>query len=179
MCIRDRVQVAGDFDSDVCQGGTSCDVEPGTYVVINHTTGERFDNIVVTGDSSGTLPNIVDTAVAAGSFTTLVAALQATGLDAVLADESATFTVFAPTDDAFATLGADTITALLGDTDTLSDILLYHVISGAAVDSTTAISLAGSNVETANGDEISLTVTDGSLFINDAQVIVALSLIHI
>ncbi len=168
-----QVQTAGDFTSDVCQGGTSCEVEPGTYVVINLTSGERFENVVVNGDSAGVLPNIVETAVAAGSFNTLVAALQATGLDAVLADESSTFTVFAPTDDAFAALGSDTINALLGDTDTLSDILLYHVVAGSAVDSTTAISLAGASVETANGDEIALSLRDDSLFINESQVIVA------
>lgn len=168
-----QVQVAGDFSSNVCQGGTSCAVEPGTYVVINLTTGERFNDVVVTGDSSGSLPNIVETAVSAGGFTTLVAALQATGLDSVLADESSTFTVFAPTDDAFALLGDDLINALLADTATLSDILLYHVLAGAAVDAATAISLDGSNVETANGDEIALNVKDGSLFINDSRVIVA------
>ncbi|QBY03662.1 fasciclin domain-containing protein [Thalassotalea sp. HSM 43] len=102
--------------------------------------------------------NIVDTAVAAGSFTTLVAALQATGLDSVLADESQSFTVFAPTDDAFALIGADTINALLADTDALSAVLLQHVISGAAVDSTTAYSLNGSMPATASGAEIKLMI---------------------
>ena len=116
---------------------------------------------------------IVDVALANGSFTTLVAALQATGLDAVLADETATFTVFAPTDDAFSALGEDTINALLADTDTLSDILLYHVIAGAAVDSVTATSLDGQTAEMANGDLISIAVRDGSLFINESQVIIA------
>jgi uncharacterized surface protein with fasciclin (FAS1) repeats len=119
------------------------------------------------------LANIVDTAVAAGSFGTLVAALQATELDAVLADESQTFTVFAPTDDAFNLLGSDTINSLLEDTETLSDILLYHVLSGTAVDSTTAISLDGSMVDAANGDALNIEVRDGDLFINDSQVITA------
>ena len=68
---------------------------------------------------------IVDVAVADGNFTTLVAALQATGLDATLADTSATFTVFAPTDAAFAVLGEETIAALLEDTDALSSILTF------------------------------------------------------
>ncbi|MEE4192338.1 MAG: fasciclin domain-containing protein [Halieaceae bacterium] len=117
----------------------------------------------------GTIPEV---AIAAGDFTTLVAALQATGLDAVLADETATFTVFAPTDDAFAALGDDTIAALLGDTDTLSDILLYHVIAGSAVDSTTAISLASTSVEMANGDLAEITLVDGNLFIDGSQVII-------
>jgi uncharacterized surface protein with fasciclin (FAS1) repeats len=113
---------------------------------------------------------IVDVAVEAGSFTTLVAALQATGLDEVLADDTAEFTVFAPTDDAFALLGDDTINALLADPDTLSDILLYHVLAGA-VDAATALSLDGSMVEMANGDTVTLTVVDGELFINESKVI--------
>lgn len=116
--------------------------------------------------------NIVDTAVAAESFTTLVLALQTTGLDEVLADESSTFTVFAPTDDAFAKLGTDTINALLGDTDILSDILLYHVVSGAAVNAESAISLSGSMVEMANGDMVAVNLDDGKLFINQSEVIV-------
>jgi len=116
--------------------------------------------------------NIVDTAVAAGSFNTLVAALQATSLDSVLADEANTFTVFAPTDEAFEALGQDTINALLGDTDTLSNILLYHVFPDAAVNAETAISLAGSMITMANGDDVAVVLTDGKLFINQSEVIV-------
>ncbi|MBX2823723.1 MAG: fasciclin domain-containing protein [Gammaproteobacteria bacterium] len=116
------------------------------------------------------LSNIVDTAVAAGTFNTLAAALTATGLDATLADESQSFTVFAPTDDAFALLGDDTINGLLADTDTLSSILLYHVLSGS-VDSTTALSLAGTSVPTVNGADLALSIRDGNLFVNDSQVV--------
>jgi len=123
-------------------------------------------------EASTATANIVDTAVAAETFTTLVAALQATGLDAVLADDSKTYTVFAPTDTAFEKLGQDTINALLGDTDTLSDILLYHVFPDAAVDSTTAIGLAGSMIEMANGDEVAVVLSEGKLFINQSEVIV-------
>jgi len=119
----------------------------------------------VTGPDS-----IVDTAIAAGSFNTLVAALQATGLDSVLADPNQTFTVFAPTDDAFAELGEETIANLLSDTDTLRDILLYHVLPDAAVDAATAISLDGNTATAANGDELAINVIDGNLFINSSQV---------
>jgi uncharacterized surface protein with fasciclin (FAS1) repeats len=115
--------------------------------------------------------SIVEVAQEAGDFTTLVAALQATGLDATLADEAQTFTVFAPTDAAFEVLGQETIDALLADTDRLSDILLYHVISGQAVDSGTALSLAGSTVEMASGAPVALTLRDGELFINNARVV--------
>ena len=73
---------------------------------------------------------IVDAAIADGGFTTLVAALQATDLVGTLSDTSAEFTVFAPTDDAFAALPAGTLEALLADTDTLTKILTYHVVPG-------------------------------------------------
>ncbi|MFT6209111.1 MAG: putative surface protein with fasciclin (FAS1) repeats, partial [Colwellia sp.] len=116
---------------------------------------------------------IVDAAISNGSFTTLVAALQATGLDATLSDTNSSFTVFAPTDDAFALLGDDTINALLADTDTLSNILTYHVISGE-VDATTAISLAGTTVSMVNGDSVGLSLSpDNELLVNAATVIIA------
>lgn len=117
-----------------------------------------------------TVTTIVDAAVANGSFTTLVAALQATGLDATLADQSASFTVFAPTDDAFALLGEDTINALLADTDTLSAILTYHVL-GSAVDSTAAIAAAGTKVATVNGADIGLSLDGSNLLVNTATVV--------
>lgn len=101
--------------------------------------------------------NIVETAVAAGNFTTLVAAVQAAGLDSVLADETREFTVFAPTDAAFAMLGEDTINTLLANTDVLSSILLQHVVSGT-VDSVTAFSLNGTAPETASGATIPLNI---------------------
>lgn len=124
---------------------------------------EVVEEVVVT--------TIVDAAVSDGNFTTLVAALQATGLDTTLADTNSSFTVFAPTDDAFALLGQDTIDALLADTDTLSDILTYHVISGE-VDSATAISLAGTTVEMVNGDSVGLSLDGDSLLVNTATVVI-------
>lgn len=130
-----------------------------------------IDSVMLPPSPEPALGNIVDTAVSAG-FTTLVAALQATGLDATLSDESSTFTVFAPTDDAFAKLGADTINSLLANPDQLSDILLYHVVAGAAVDATTAISLAGTNVEMANGSSTAITLDGSNLLINQSMVVV-------
>ncbi len=114
--------------------------------------------------------NIVEVASDAGSFTTLITALESAGLDSTLADETASFTVFAPTDDAFSALGQDTIDALLADTDKLTSILTYHVVSGDPVASEAAISLAGSTVETVNGAKVAITVRDGDLFINNAKV---------
>ena len=117
---------------------------------------------------------IVDVAVANGSFTTLVAAVQAAGLVETLSGEGP-FTVFAPTDDAFAAaLDALGLTAdeLLADTDTLTSILTYHVVAGE-VDAATAISLDGQSAETVNGAEIAISVVDGNVMINDATVIIA------
>lgn len=118
---------------------------------------------------ASSLPSILETAVAAGSFNTLVAALQATGLDTTFASEGL-FTVFAPTDAAFALLGTDTINALLEDTDTLSDILLYHVIPGQAINSSTAISLAGQSVQAVNNGSLALSLNDGNLLVNRSTV---------
>lgn len=114
--------------------------------------------------------SIVDAAVSNGGFTTLVAALQATGLDAALDDISNTYTVFAPTDAAFALLGDDTINALLADTDTLTNILTYHVIEGE-VDAATAISLAGSTVNMLNTNALALSLDGDNLLVNTSTVI--------
>lgn len=123
------------------------------------------DNAVVKTPSM----TIVETAVSTGNFTTLVAALQATGLDKTLADTSKKFTVFAPTDDAFALLGQRTINALLADKNTLTNILTYHVIN-SEVDAAAAISLAGSKVGMVNGDEIGLSLANGKLLVNTVTV---------
>jgi transforming growth factor-beta-induced protein len=129
----------------------------------NSKTTETVEEAVLT-------TTIVDAAVNNGNFTTLVAALQATGLDATLADTNSTFTVFAPTDEAFALLGQTTIDALLADTDTLSNILTYHVYAGE-VDAATAISLAGTTVDMANGNPLALSLSGNNLLVNGATVI--------
>lgn len=116
--------------------------------------------------------NIVETAVAAGTFNTLVSALQATNLDAVLADESKMYTVFAPTDDAFAMLGEETINTLLANTDVLSSILLQHVVMGE-VDSVTAFTLNGMEAETASGAKLPVSINSetDSLMFGGAKVV--------
>ncbi len=82
------------------------------------------------GPSQEAEDDIVDTAIAAGDFTTLVTAVQAAGLEETLRGEGP-FTVFAPTDAAFDALPEGTLEALLDDPDALSDILLYHVVDGS------------------------------------------------
>ena len=130
-----------------------------------------IDTVLLPPAIAETHGSVVDLAVADGRFTTLVAALQATGLDSVLADHAGVFTVFAPTDDAFDKLGGDTITALLGDLPTLENILLTHVISGATINEVTALSLTGSSAATASGNDVALSIRGGSLFINNSRVI--------
>jgi transforming growth factor-beta-induced protein len=112
---------------------------------------------------------IVDIAVEDGRFTTLVAAVQAAGLVDTLQSEGP-FTVFAPTDDAFAALPAGTVDALLADIPALTDILLYHVVAGKAM---AADVVTLSSVTTLNGLDVSIKVEDGNVFLNDAvQVII-------
>ncbi len=111
---------------------------------------------------------IVDIAVADGRFTTLVAALQAAGLDTTLAGEGA-FTVFAPTDEAFAALPEGTVEALLEDIPTLTDILLYHVVDGTVL-AETVITL--DSATTLQGSDVTITIVDGKVMINDAMVII-------
>ncbi len=113
------------------------------------------------------LPDIASIAVEDGRFTTLVAALDAAGLVETLMGEGP-FTVFAPTDDAFAKLPEGTVEALLEDTDTLSSILLYHVVAGNVM---AADVVELSSATTVNGSDVMVTVKDGNVFINDAQVI--------
>ena len=136
-----------------------------------------IDTVVIADVALPTPPaSIVDVAVANGSFTTLVAALQATGLDAVLDNAESTFTVFAPTDAAFALLGQGTIDSLLADTDTLSDILLYHVISDTKILQDAALTVAQSSdnkVTMTNDRQTALTLANNTLFVNKSSVALA------
>ena len=112
---------------------------------------------------------IVDLAVADGRFTTLVAAVQAAGLVDTLNGEGP-FTVFAPTDDAFAKLPEGTVEALLADPEALANILLYHVVPGKVM-STDVVNLE--YALSVQGAPIDVSVKDGAVYVNDAQVIIA------
>lgn len=115
--------------------------------------------------------DIVDTAAGAGSFTTLVAAVQAAGLEETLRGEGP-FTVFAPTDDAFAKLPAGTVETLLKpeNKDKLVSILTYHVIPGAVM----SADIAGKELEvkTVEGSTADIDATD-SVTIDGATVVKA------
>ena len=111
---------------------------------------------------------IVDIAVEDGRFTTLVAALQAAELDSVLAGEGP-FTVFAPTDDAFAKLPEGTVASLLETIPALKDILLYHVVSG---DVLAADVVTLESATTLQGQTVSISAMGDAVKINDSQVII-------
>lgn len=112
--------------------------------------------------------DIVDTAVAAGSFKTLAAALKAAGLVETLKGDGP-FTVFAPTDEAFAKLPPGTVEALLKDKDKLTAILTYHVVSGK-VKSGDVVKLK--SAKTLNGKSVMVDAASG-VKINDAKVVKA------
>jgi len=115
------------------------------------------------------LSDIVDTAVADGRFKTLAAALGAAGLVETLKGEGP-FTVFAPTDDAFAKLPAGTVETLLKpeNLEQLKSILLYHVVSGKVMaDQVVTLESA----DTVLGKPVTIKVMDGKVYVNDSQVV--------
>ncbi|MDX9862516.1 MAG: fasciclin domain-containing protein [Rhodospirillales bacterium] len=115
--------------------------------------------------------NIVDTAVAAGQFKTLAAALEAAGLVETL-NGAGPFTVFAPTDEAFSKLPAGTVESLLKPENKakLVAILTYHVVPGA-VSSADVVKL--DEAKTVNGQTIDITATSSGVMVNDANVTAA------
>ena len=113
--------------------------------------------------------DIVETATAAGNFTTLLAAVEAADLVDALKSEGP-LTVFAPTDEAFAKLPEGTVEALLADIDALTAILTYHVAPGA-IKAEQVVTL--NSVPTLNGAELTITVTeDNKVMVDGATVVV-------
>jgi uncharacterized surface protein with fasciclin (FAS1) repeats len=113
--------------------------------------------------------DIVETAIAAGTFKTLVAAVQAAGLVETLKGKGP-FTVFAPTDEAFAKLPPGTVEALLKDKAKLAAILTYHVVSG---DVRAAQAMKLTSAKTVNGQSLKIMTKDGSVMIDNAKVVKA------
>jgi transforming growth factor-beta-induced protein len=133
------------------------------------TTTEAMAEDEGTTEEAGT---IVEVATAAGDFTTLVAAADAAGLVETLSGEGP-FTVFAPTDDAFAAALADldlTAEELLADTELLTSVLTYHVVAGEVL-STDVVTMDGESVVTVNGAEITIGVDGETVTVNEATVI--------
>src|SRR6056297_2494548 len=102
--------------------------------------------------------NIVETAAADERFSTLVAAVEAAGLVETLSGEGP-FTVFAPTDEAFAALPEGTVEGLLADTEALTAVLTYHVVPGAVMSGDLS---DGMTATTVNGADITISIDDGT-----------------
>jgi len=115
--------------------------------------------------------NIVETAVANGSFTTLVAAVTAADLVETLNGEGP-FTIFAPLDSAFAALPEGTVASLVlaENKAKLQGILTYHVVAGKVL--STDLS-DGMEATTVNGGKITIHIHDGKVLVNDAEVVLA------
>jgi Secreted and surface protein containing fasciclin-like repeats len=112
------------------------------------------------------MPTIVDIAVQAGSFKTLVQAVQAAGLVETLSGEGP-FTVFAPTDEAFAQIPQETLQAVLADKEKLTAILTYHVVPGKLM---AADVVRSTQLQTVQGQTITVS-TEGGVRVDDANVV--------
>ena len=115
--------------------------------------------------------DIIDTALAAGTFKTLAAAVTAAGLVDTL-KSAGPFTVFAPVDDAFAALPAGTVESLVepGNKEKLTGILTYHVLAGKVLSTDLT---DGMTATTVNGEEITIHLKGGKVLVNDAEVVIA------
>ncbi len=132
--------------------------------------GEEEEATPAPATSSPMAEDIVGTAIAAGSFTTLTAALEAAELVDTLKGEGP-FTVFAPTDDAFAALPEGTVDTLLADPKgDLTQILTYHVVPGKVMSTDITDGMTATTVQ---GADLTFTIKDGSVYVNDAMVVTA------
>ncbi len=137
-----------------------------TFVLVVGIAGQALAGSC-SSSATKTSNDIVATASSAGSFNTLVAAVQAAGLVEVLQGEGP-FTVFAPTDAAFAKLPEGTVEDLLANPEKLKQVLLYHVVSGkVTADQVVALDKA----TTAQGSDVEITIAEGTVRINDAKVV--------
>jgi uncharacterized surface protein with fasciclin (FAS1) repeats len=119
------------------------------------------------GGNYGQSKNIVETAREAGQFSTLLAAVEAAGLTEALSGEGP-FTVFAPTDEAFAAIPEDQLAALLEDTDTLTAILTYHVVSGKVL---AADVVELDSATTLQGSDVTIEASNYGVRIDGARVV--------
>jgi uncharacterized surface protein with fasciclin (FAS1) repeats len=115
-------------------------------------------------------PDVLDVALEADDFNTLITAVIEADLVAALKGDGP-FTVFAPTDEAFANLPEGVLEGLLADKEQLANVLLYHVVSGKVMASD-VVTMDGAEVGTLLGEDIEISIEGGNVFINDSQVVV-------
>ncbi len=113
--------------------------------------------------------DIVDTAVASGKFPTLVKLVQTAGLVETLKSKGP-FTVFAPTEEAFAKLPKATVDALLKDKKALAEVLTYHVVPGRVL-AADVVKMNGKSAKTVQGQKVKVKVKDGTVMINKSKVV--------
>ncbi|MGI9628956.1 MAG: fasciclin domain-containing protein [Longimicrobiales bacterium] len=173
--------VDGDLASTDVAAATLIPTLNGQAMTVDGTSGLTVDGAaIVTADiaaSNGTIhvidavilpstDDIVDIAVGDAAFSTLVSALGLADLVTTLQGDGP-FTVFAPTDAAFSNIPSDDLDAILADTDLLTEVLTYHVVSGRVL-STDVVGL--SSATTLNGEDVTITVDGGTVMIDGATV---------
>lgn len=153
----------------------------GGYVIMNMTNTSENESSTTSNESSKMMDDsekmdkemasktIVDIASADENFSTLVQAVQAAGLVETLASEGP-FTVFAPTNSAFAKLPAGTVEGLLEDPEQLANILTYHVVAGKVLSSDLSDGMTATTVQ---GQTITISLDDTGVMVNDATVVQA------
>ena len=175
--------VSGTTMSTDLTDGMRVETVQGKYIEISFEDGSVYvnDAMVTTADiecSNGVIhvidmvlmpkDNIVETAIAHDDFNTLVTAVVAADLQTVLGDESAQYTVFAPTDEAFAELDTEYLNNLVNNaTDNLSVILTYHVVEGFVLSTDLSDNMTVTTVE---GTNLTIDIVNETVYINDAMV---------
>ncbi len=170
-------QIAIAIDGDMVKLNDSANVVA-TDVAASNGVIHVIDSVILppANQAAAEMPmadkDIVDTAIANGSFNTLVAAVQAAGLVDTLKGEGP-FTVFAPTDDAFAKLPAGTLDELLANPEELKNILLYHVVPGKVM-AADVVTLDGKSADTAlEGKQIDIAIDGDKVMLNDSANVIA------
>ena len=151
-----------------CSSAASPSAAPTTVPAATPAPTTAAPSTAPSASAAAMTKDIVETATEAGSFKTLLTAVKAAGLVETLQGKGP-FTVFAPTDAAFAALPAGTLDGLLKDPAALKKILLYHVVSGAV----TADKVVGlTSATSVEGSPIAISVKDGSVYLNDSAKVV-------
>ena len=151
-----------------CSSAASPSAAPTTAPAATPAPTTAAPSTAPSASAAAMTKDIVETATEAGSFKTLLTAVKAAGLVETLQGKGP-FTVFAPTDAAFAALPAGTLEGLLKDPAALKKILLYHVVSGAV----TADKVVGlTSATSVEGSPIAISVKDGSVYLNDSAKVV-------
>ena len=143
------------------------------FSIVVFFVASLFTGLTSIGHAGGHLPDLVETAVKGEKFKTLVTALGAAGLVETLKGKGP-FTVFAPTDEAFADAGIDLSTFTTDEEiSALADILLYHVVPGKIMSSDLSVGMT--NVTAANGDSLMVQVTDSGVMVGAEMAMVTLA----